>query len=70
MRHDPAFRAAAAALGDPDARQAEERTATAIQALAADGSRRAAHTARQRLRAARRAGLDLDVIADLIAKQS
>ena len=67
-----ARRAAAAALGDPDAYLAEAQVAAKVIALAAQGTRSACRQARGHLRAARRERLDLDRIFDLIhqAQQS
>ena len=66
MRHDPAARRAAAALGDPDAYLAEAQVAAKVIALAAHGTRDACRQARGHLRAAQRDRLDLDHIFDLI----
>lgn len=72
MRHDPAARRAAAALGDPDAYLAEAQVAAKVVALAARGGHRAYRQALGHLRAAQRDHLDLDHIAHLIhqAQQS
>lgn len=72
MRHEPAARRAAAALGDPDALLAEAQVAAKVIALAAQGTRTACRQARGHLRAAQRDRLDLDHILDLIhqAQQS